>query len=140
MSDQDPDRASEQRTRTCERERSGLRFAAADVRHHVCAAINALEMLDCGVTGMPSYEQLDDAARVYAREAFLSVLTLGQLLRRADEDTLAPTAAIAITQLALDRMLDELSPHVTSADDALRQILLDDVPFETALAGFARGP
>lgn len=125
---------------TCERERSGLRCAAADVRHHVCAAINALEALDRGVSGMPSFDQLDDAARVYAREAFLSVLTFGQLLRRAHEDELASVAAIATARLAIDRVLDELSPHVSSADDALRQILLDDVPFETALAGVARGP
>jgi hypothetical protein len=137
---------------TCERERSGLRHAAGDLRHHVCAALVFLDDVEPGAPGAPGeprtpgepgvarYDQLDGATRVLAHEAFLAVLAVGQLLRRASEDGLAASAAIEAAARAVEHVLDELTPVVSRADDALRRVLLDDASLEQALAGVARAP
>lgn len=121
---------------TSDRERAGLRHAAADIRHHACAALAHLDGLE---PADARYERLDGAARVLAHEAFLSVLALGQLLLRAIEDRLADAVAIAHAQCAVDRMLDVLGPFTSRADHALRRVLLEDVSLEVALAGLAHG-
>lgn len=124
---------------TDERERSGLRHAAVDIRHHVCAALTALDDREDEAPGTPAFTRLDQGARILAHEAFLAVLALGQLLRRALDDGLAPPAAIAACQLVVDQLLDELAPCVSGADRAMRRVLLDDEPLETALAGLGHG-
>jgi len=128
-----------ERAWTNDRERSGLRHAAADLGHHVCAALAALDGLDRESSHVPRYERLDAGARIFAHEAFLAVLAVGQLLRRDDDEALAPPSALAATALAVDVLLDELAPFVTSAEIAMRRVLLDDEPLETALAGIAHG-
>jgi hypothetical protein len=115
----------------CERERASLRHAASDIRHHVCAALAWLDDLP---PADARYDALEPEPRVLAHEAFLSVLALGQLLVRAVEDRLAPEHAIEGAHFAVDQTLDMLSPFVSSADDALRRVLLEDVPVEDALA------
>ena len=120
------------RSWVCERERAGLRFAASDIRHHVCVALVCLDDLPAEIA---RYDRLDTEGRILAHEAYLAVLALGQLLLRAIVDKLADAAAIARAQCAVDHMLDALSPFVSRADDALRRVLLEDVSIEAAVAG-----
>ena len=122
---------------TCEREHASLRHAAADLRHHLCAA---LVVLDHVPAAHARYDVLGAEQRVLAHEAYLSVLALGQLLLRAIADGLAPTVEIARVQCAVDQLLDLLTPLVCRADDALRRVLLEDVPITEALAEVARAP
>lgn len=125
-----------ERAWTCDGELSGLRHAAVDIRHHVCAA---LALLDEATQGKPRpgphamFEIIDDALRVLAREAYLSVLSLGQTLVRACEDRLAEPHAVEGGQHAVARMLDELTPYVSRADHGLRRVLLDGEPLEEVL-------
>jgi hypothetical protein len=107
---------------TCERERSGLHHALADVRHHVCHALAALDGLE------------DAAAFVLVHEAYLSVINLGQLLRSAAAGAWAERSAIADLRARVDQLLDEFGPHATRADVGLRRCLLDDVPLERVIA------
>ena len=118
---------------TCPHERASLRHAAADLRHHLCALL-AVDL----PPERARYDALDGESRILAHEAFLSVLALGQLLLRAIDDRLAPEIAIARMQIVVDRMLDLLAPLVSRADDALRRVLLDNVPIEAALAEVGR--
>jgi hypothetical protein len=121
---------------TCNRERASLRYTAADIRHHVCAALAWLDDIPPDVA---RYDRLDGEARILAHEAFLSVLALGQLLLRAIADKLANEVAIARAQCAVEHMLDVLAPLVSRADDALRRVLLEEVSIETALDGIGHG-
>jgi hypothetical protein len=114
---------------TCEREISGLRFAAADMRHHVCMAMAFLG------DEPPDFEGLRPDASVHAHEAFLAVLAVGQLLLRAIEEAYAAPAAIAQAQLAVDKLLDRFTLYVSRADIALRRVLLDGVSLEESLEG-----
>ncbi len=138
---EDATEATNERAWTCNRERAGLRHAAGDVRHHVCAVIADLE--EAARYAQPlrphsMFEGLGDGTRVLAHEAFLSVLSLGQLVRRASEDRLAPVPDLELARLAISAMLDELCPYVSRSDDALRRVLLDHEPFEVALARVGR--
>ena len=117
---------------TCERERASLRHAAADLRHHVCVALVALEDLP---PDRAHYDRLSGEARILAHEAFLSVLALGQLLLRAIAERLAPDVPIARVQQEVERLLDLFAPFTSRADDALRRVLLEDVTLEAALGG-----
>jgi hypothetical protein len=121
---------------TSERERAGLRFAASDIRHHVCVALACLDDLPAELA---RYDRLDVEGRILAHEAYLAVLALGQLLLRAIVDALADGVAIARAQCAVDQLLDALSPFVSRADDALRRVLLEDVSIEAALDGVGHG-
>jgi hypothetical protein len=130
-----------ERAWTCQRERAGLRHAAGDVRHHVCAVIAELDEHAHDVRPRHPHSRFDTlgaGTRVLAHEAFLSVLSLGQLLRRAAEDGLAAAGEIAAAQRAVAAILDELTPYISRADDALRRVLLDHEPFEVALARVGR--
>ena len=121
---------------TCERERAGLRFAASDIRHHVCVALVCLDDL---APEIARYDRLDAEGRILAHEAYLAVLALGQLLLRAIVDNLADSVAIARAQCAVDHLLDALSALVSRADAALRRVLLEDVSIEAALDGVGHG-
>ena len=118
-----------ERAWTCEREVAGLRFAAHDVRHHVCTAMAFLG------DEPPDFDRLAPEPRVLAHEAFLAVLAVGQLLLRAIEDDHADTTAIARAQVAVDELLDRFTPYVSRADVALRRVLLDGVSIEESLEG-----
>jgi hypothetical protein len=113
---------------TDETERAGLVFTCADIRHHVCMATSVLH-------GKSSFDALDGEAKAYAHEAFLSVLALGQLLQR----DVAPADAIVCARVAVDRLLDVLTPYVSPADNGLRRVLLDGITIEQACAEVARG-
>jgi hypothetical protein len=122
---------------TDDRERSGMRYAFGDARHHLCHALVVLE----DVTHDPArlvphgaYHLLDGATSVLAREAYLSVLGLGQLLQSAREFQLAPAHALDTAARTVELVLEELSPFVSRADGGLRRTLLDGVPLEVVLA------
>jgi len=68
------------------------------------------------------------------REAYLSVVSLGQLLATAAEHRWCAPDVLAATDAALARLLDELAPYVSRADIALRRVLLDGEPLEQVLA------
>jgi len=116
-----------------ERERSGMRYLLADARHHLCHALVALEDVE------PSYDALEDDARILAREAFLSVMSIGQLLLHGDREPLASPGGLECGRRGVRGMLDHLAPYVSRADAALRRTQLDGVPLEEALAGIRDG-
>ena len=116
---------------TCERERAGLRHAFADARHHLYAAVGLLDQLTDDPAHLyphSAFEIMSDALRVRAHEAFVAVLGLGRLVRRAADEHLASQGALADADLAVWRMLEELTPYVSRADGALRRTLLADPP------------
>jgi hypothetical protein len=126
---------------TCHRERAGLRHVMADARHHVCEVIADLDEVARHAQPLRPHTVVDllgEGTRVLAHEAYLSVLSLGQLLRRATEDGLAPVPDLELAQAATARLLDELTPYISRADDALRRVLLDHEPFEVALERLGR--
>jgi hypothetical protein len=104
------------RTWTNALEQSGMHAIWGDVIHHVCAAMSSVDA---------PYDDLDGAQEVLAREAFLSALALGQLVRRAKQERSAELLALAGAAGATDKMLDALAPCVSGADLALRAALLD---------------
>ena len=121
---------------TDELSRSGMHFAFGDARHHLCHAVFVLQ----DVTHDPAhliphgaYDLLDGATHVLAREAYLSVLGLGQLLQSAAEEAWAPPEAIDAASASVWRMLEELAPFVSRADGGLRRTLLEGVPLEVVL-------
>jgi hypothetical protein len=120
----------------CEHERASLRHAAADLRHHVCAAVAWFDQL---VPPPTRLGELDVAGRILAHEAFLAVLALGQLLVRAEIERYAHRNAIVRAQDAVDATLDALTPFVTSADDALRRVLLENASIASVTDGDGRG-
>jgi hypothetical protein len=97
-----------------------LDHATGDVTHHVCLALAFLD-------NSPAFDGMDDAQRVLAREAFLSVLALGQWLQKL------PASAAAAT--AVGRMLDQLTPHVSRPEHGMRRVLLEGKPLESVPAG-----
>jgi len=125
---------------TCQPERAALRHAAGDVRHHICAVIWELGDLARHAEPLRPCSRLDtlgEGTRVLAHEGFLSVLSLGQLLRRALEDDLAPAPDVAVAQLAVSNLLDELTPYIAKADDLLRWVLLEQVPVDDGVRDHA---
>lgn len=74
----------------------------------------------------PTSEQL-------ARDAFMAVLALAQLLRGASIDHERRSSAIERTQLAVDELLDALEPYVTVQEAETRRVLLDGEPLDAAL-------
>lgn len=121
---------------TNEHEHATLRHTASDIRHHVCAALAWLDPLP---PDLARYDRLEGEARVLAHEAYLAVLALAQLLLRAIADKLADEVAIARTQCAVEYMLEVFDPFVSRADDALRRVLLEDVPIEAAVNAISDG-
>lgn len=123
-------------------EQAALSWPLGDAIHHISHAIDRLDDVSHDpqvLVPHVAYEIMDDDVRVLAREAYLSVLSLGQLLRRAAEDRLAPGGALQGPELAVWRMLEELAPYVSRADGGLRRTLLDGVPIEIVLADMERG-
>lgn len=68
-----------------------------------------------------------------AREAFMAVLALAQLLAGAYSDDTRTRSALELTQLAVGHLLDALEPYVTNQDREARRVLLDGEPLDTAL-------
>ena len=68
-----------------------------------------------------------------ARDAFMAVLALAQLLTGAYSDCERTTQTLALTQLAVGHLLDALEPYVLQQDRDARRVLLDGEPLEDAL-------
>jgi len=81
-------------------ELSGMRAHHHDVIHHVCLA--------------SSYDH-----PLLTREAYLSLLGLGDCLHLADESGLDPVVSTNAWR-CIDALLDEIEPSVSRADIALR--------------------
>lgn len=112
---------------TDERERSGAHYAVADARHHLAHAI-------CDLEDASGYDTLSEGGRVLVREAFMSVLTIGQLVQRAIDERWGHLEALAHVHTGVRRTLDALTPYVSRADAALRRTQLDGIALETVLA------
>lgn len=122
---------------TDERSESGLAWAFGDARHHVCHALTWIEDITHDpVLLVPhaAFAIMDDVQRFVAHEAYLSVLSLGQLVLHAREQRHAPAAVVDAAERAVWRMLEELAPYVSRADGGLRRTMLDGVPLEDVLA------
>lgn len=81
------------------------------------------------------FDKLSNPQRLAVRDAFTSVLAVGQILR-----DLVDRAGSMQAWIAVRLVLTALTPYVSRADTALERVLLDDEPFEDALrsAGRAR--
>jgi hypothetical protein len=105
-------------------------FHVRDARHHLCQAMTDLEGLElAGET----YEQMMDAQKVLAREAYLAVVNVGHALVREACELFAPEEAVAAGKAAVSLMLDALAPYVSRAETELRRIILDGaqvMPFD----------
>ncbi len=114
-------------------ERSSLRRTTSDVRHHMGMACSCA---DIGGT-CDRYDATSETTRWVVHEAYLSVLALGQLVRRADDEGMAATDALAAAETAIADMLDELDRFVSRADVGMRRVLLDGESVETVVAEMA---
>lgn len=68
-----------------------------------------------------------------ARDAFMAVLALAQLLSGAYSDQPRTANALELTRLAVGQLLDALEPYVTQQDREARHVLLDGESLENAL-------
>lgn len=68
-----------------------------------------------------------------ARDAFMAVLALAQLLHGASIDHERRSSTIERTQVAVDALLDALEPYVTAQEAEARRVLLDGEPLDAAL-------
>ena len=74
-----------------------------------------------------------------ARDAFMAVLALAQLLYGAWSDDERTLATLELTQHAVAQLLDALAPYVTRADRETRRVLLDGEPLDSALERMVSG-
>jgi hypothetical protein len=68
-----------------------------------------------------------------ARDAFMAVLALAQLLYGAYSDDERTSATLELTQHAVAQLLDALTPYVTRQDREARRVLLDGESLDSAL-------
>jgi hypothetical protein len=78
---------------------------------------------------------IEEVEYLRTHETYRSVIKLGMFLTqyvRAGRD--APREAIDTARAAVAAMLDALTPYVRRKDDALRRVLIENVPFDDAVA------
>jgi flavin-binding protein dodecin len=81
---------------------------------------------------------VEEVEYLRTHETYRSVLKIGMFLSqyvRAGRDV--PADALARARGAVDGMLDALTPYVLRKDHALRRVLIDNVPFDDAVAQLA---
>ena len=105
-------------------ERSAMHAIWGDVIHHVCAAMTSVDA---------TYDDLDGAQEVLAREAFLSALVLSHVVQRAVEERSASPRVLAAAVNAIDHLLDAFAPCVSAAELALRAAFRDGETIEVEL-------
>ena len=98
--------------------------------HHVRAVDAALARL---ADAIDDPKPDDPSADLLARNAFLAVLALAQLLHGAYSDEPRTSSALELAQLAVHQLLDAHEPYVTSADRDARRVLLAGEPLDDAL-------
>ena len=134
------------RARACDCELPGLTFFVGDAVHHLCAVLADLEELEHGDRTAPhtAHDQMTDVQVALAREAYLSVLSIGQALRTEAGMSFTAPDVLATGKAAVARMLDALAPYVSaSAETNLRRIVIDGVDPEAIWMrkpGDASGP
>lgn len=101
-----------------------ISFPTRDLVHHVSHAL-LIEH---------EFEQADHGDRVLAHEAFLSVISMAQVLERAHDEQLAPPAMLERTRQLVVELLDAMTPHVSRADAGVRATIVDGVPFDEVVA------
>jgi hypothetical protein len=90
------------------------------------ALVRFCDAIDDPKPGDPSLDRL-------ARDAFMAVLALAQLLAGAYSDDPRTAGALELTRLSVGQLLDALEPYVTVGDREARRVLLDGEPLDTAL-------
>jgi hypothetical protein len=98
--------------------------------HHVRTVDSALTRL---ADAIDDPKPDDPPADRLARNAFMAVLALAQLLHGTYSDEPRASSALELAQLAVHELLDALEPYVTGADREARRVLLDGEPLEEAL-------
>ena len=96
------------------------------VRTVDAALIRFCDAIDDPKPGDPPGERL-------ARDAFMAVLALAQLLYGAYSEDERTSATLELTQHAVVQLLDALEPYVTRQDRETRHVLLDGEPLDSAL-------
>jgi hypothetical protein len=117
----------------CEPERSAFRFLWRDVIHHMCTAMRFLEDAIVEPSRMVPHgarDTLERAEQVLVREAFLSVVALGESLCAVRENVRAPRVVIDAVARAADHVLERLTPFVGPAETAVRAICIAGRPLE----------
>jgi hypothetical protein len=69
----------------------------------------------------------------FARDAYMAVLALAQLLYGAYSDDTRTSTALELTQHAVGELLDALEPYVSRSDRATRTVLLDGESLDAAM-------
>ena len=95
------------------------------VRTVDCALTRLCDALDTPKPG--------DDPQLLARNAFMAVLALAQMLYGAYSDDTRTSHALEFTQHAVHELLDALGPYVTQQDREARRVLLDGEPLDEAL-------
>ena len=114
--------------RLCDCEVPGLGFFVGDAVHHLCTVLGGLEELECDRQEPHSMnERMTEVLVALTREAYLSVLAIGQALRQEQGMTYTAPDALVAGKHAIDRMLDALAPYVSTAETNLRRIVIDGV-------------
>ena len=110
------------------RVRSEIDFGAwcRHVRRVDTALTKFCDALDDPKPGDPPCDRL-------ARDAFMAVLALAQLLDGAYSEDERTASTLELTQHAVAELLDALAPYVTRADRETRRMLLDGEPLDAAL-------
>jgi hypothetical protein len=123
------------KARLCDCELPGLAFFIGDAVHHLCAVLGDLEKIERGAPQQPhaAFAAITDVQAMLAREAYLSVLAIGQALRREDGMAFTNPTALVRGQTAVGCMLDALAPYVSKSETHLRRIVLDGVDPEVIL-------
>ncbi len=115
------------RARICECDLPGLTFFVGDAVHHLCAVLADLEELEHTdrLTPHAAYTLMTDVQVALAREAYLSVLSIAQLVRLERGMTTSAPDALAVGKLVVAQMLDALAPYVCRAETELRRMIVD---------------
>jgi hypothetical protein len=99
--------------------------------HHHSKAIDVAVSRLCEALAAPPDDELKDLVR----RAHRAVLALAQLLESADSDDRRTRDKLDLARGAVAALLDELEPLVSSADRALRDVLLRGKPLDLAIHG-----
>jgi hypothetical protein len=110
--------------RLCDCEVPGFNFFVGDAVHHLCSVLGDLEEHEAART---AHAHMTDVQVALTREAYLSVLAIGQALRQEQGMAFSAPDALAAGKAAIDRMLDALAPYVCAAETNLRRIVIDGV-------------
>ena len=108
------------RRRFCDCELAGWWVYVESAQHHIRELLTDLQMIDVASAG---HDQLIEDRRSVARQAYLGVLAVAQLLRHEQGMALTNPARLARGQAICERMLDALAPYVTVVERETRKLV-----------------